>query len=56
MSCETTVDFAGDRMADADAAVPVIDIAPSVHDDRAARAAVAAAVNRQPDTSVRSIT
>jgi hypothetical protein len=55
MSSETTMDFVRDRMADADAAVPVIDIAPFVHGDRAARDAVVAAVN-QPDTLVRSFT
>ncbi len=46
MSYETTEDFLRDRVADADAAVPVIDIAPFVHGDAAARRAVVAAVKR----------
>ena len=44
MSYETTADFVRDRVADADAAVPVIDIAAFVHGDPAARAAVVTAV------------
>ena len=48
MAYETTDDFKPDRdrVADADAAVPVIDIAPFVHGDAAARGAVVAAVKR----------
>ncbi len=56
MSAETTVDLVRDRMADADAAVPVVDIAPFMHGDRAPRVAVAAAASRQPETLVRSFT
>ena len=48
MSHEASDDFAADRdrVADADAAVPMIDIAPFVHGDRAAREIVIAAVKR----------
>src|SRR5258708_38794783 len=46
MSSQTSGDFLRDRVADADAAVPVIDIAPFVHGDAAARRAVVAAVKR----------
>ncbi len=46
MSYETTEEFLRDRVADAGAAVPVIDIAPFVHGDAAARRAVVAAIKR----------
>lgn len=48
MSHEASDDFATDRdrVADADAAVPIIDIAPFVHGDVAARKMVVAAVKR----------
>ncbi len=48
MAYETSDDFKPDRerVADADAAVPVIDIAPFVRGDTAARGAVVAAVKR----------
>jgi hypothetical protein len=51
MSHEASDDFAADRdrVADADAAVPIIDIAPFVHGDRAAREIVIAAVKRACD-------
>ena len=48
MSHEASDDFAADRdrVADADAAVPIIDIAPFVHGDAAARKMIVAAVKR----------
>jgi len=48
MSYEASDDFAPDhdRVAAMDAAVPIIDIAPFVHGDRAAREIVIAAVKR----------
>lgn len=46
MSSEPVQEFVRDRAADADAQVPVIDIAPFVHGDTCARDAVVAAVKR----------
>ena len=48
MSHEASDDFAPDRdrVADADAAAPIVDIAPFVHGDAAAREMVIAAVKR----------
>jgi len=48
MSHQASDDFIPDRdrVADADAAVPIIDIAPFVHGDAAARKKVVAAVKR----------